>query len=441
MENGSGTGSSCPQHNVVIDGNTNVCYYGYSSQNVVLTAWVDGMVDVDATYDWYVGGQYSPNLSGFDNVYREVFSPTYNNPYVFTVKVTKSDGCSYMSEPFEVNVYDRPYATITGSADEICTGDNVALQANLHNYNDPMITYQWYGNEVNSSHALPGRTHEVETFVPTSSTDYIVKVTHLMNYGMEFCVAYDTFSVQVTECGTANSDGQPCPGTPTVADIDGNIYNTVQIGEQCWTKENMRTTRYANGTNITLNQSNGYSSSTAYRYIPNNQNNVSTYGYLYNWKAVMGNASPSDANPSGVQGICPSGWHVPSLAEWNQLTSYVSENPTYVCGENSSNIAKSLSSTVGWNSVTNDCAIGNSVEDNNATGFSALPTGSYFVQILNNSYYYTGFGTATRFWCTDQNSNNNGYSISCVFNNANANVSTVSLSYKPDAHSVRCVRN
>ena len=84
-----------------------------------------------------------------------------------------------------------------------------------------------------------------------------------------------------------------------------------------------------------------------------------TYGLLYNWKAVTRNSSSSSSNPSNVQGICPTGWHVPSDAEWTQLTNYVSSQSEYVCGNDEENIAKVLASTTGWNISTNTCAVGN----------------------------------------------------------------------------------
>ena len=171
MINGSpyGTASSdtCPQRMVMIDGNPNVCYYGINQVNINLIAWVDGIIDIDATYTWYESGQQSENPNGNnDYYYSGLYEPTYNNPYIFTVKVTQSDGCSYTSAPFMVNVYDKPYATITGTADEVCTGGEVTLRANLQNYNDPMITYQWYETEMDNAHALPSRTHEIEHLRP-----------------------------------------------------------------------------------------------------------------------------------------------------------------------------------------------------------------------------------------------------------------------------------
>ena len=140
--------------------------------------------------------------------------------------------------------------------------------------------------------------------------------------------------------------GYSCPGAATVTDYDNNTYNTVQIGNQCWMKENLRTTHYSDGTSIPMG--NSTSNTTAYYYVDNNISNVSTYGYLYNWPAVMGNSSSSSANPSGVQGICPTGWHVPSDAEWIQLSDYVGSQTQYQCSANSAYIAKALASTSGW---------------------------------------------------------------------------------------------
>lgn len=185
-------------------------------------------------------------------------------------------------------------------------------------------------------------------------------------------------------------DGQPCPGAATVTDIDGNTYNTVQIGKQCWMRENLRTTRYADGTTIPMGSASSYS--TSYRYYVNNDaTTVSTYGYLYNWCAVMHGARSSKSNPSGVQGVCPDGWHVPSNAEWTQLTNYVSSQSQYQCNGSSAYIAKALASTTGWNSSTNTCAVGNNPSANNSTGFSALPAGNY--------HGYDGdFGYYAYFW-------------------------------------------
>ena len=171
-------------------------------------------------------------------------------------------------------------------------------------------------------------------------------------------------------------DAQPCPGTPTVTDYDGNVYNTVKIGQQCWMRENLRATHFVDGVEISSGSS--ASGDIPYRYAPDNdEGNVPIYGYLYNWPAVMHGASSSGSNPSGVQGICPTGWHVPSNDEWSQLIDYISSVPAYMCNGNSSYVAKSLSATTGWAYNNSTCVVGNDMGTNNATGFSSLPVGGY----------------------------------------------------------------
>ena len=214
-----------------------------------------------------------------------------------------------------------------------------------------------------------------------------------------------------------------------VADIDGNVYKTVKLGNQVWMAENLRTTRYADGTPIPLVTA---TSSAAVRYYPNNNSaNVTDFGYLYSWYAVMKGASSSNSNPSGVQGICPDGWHVPSDAEWTELTNYVSCQSQYVCGGDEDNIAKALASEVGWNSSTYNCDVGNNPSANNATGFSARPAGNYFGN-------YNSFGYGANFWSATQ------------FNSYNAYIRYLYYGYaivyrynyiKYYGYSVRCIRN
>jgi uncharacterized protein (TIGR02145 family) len=243
-------------------------------------------------------------------------------------------------------------------------------------------------------------------------------------YGNE--VSFTTTAIPTTQ------DGQPCPSTPTLTDIDGNTYNTVQIGQQCWMKENLRTTHYANSSAI--EQGSSTSTTTPYWYYPNNDaNNMSTYGLLYNWVAVMNGASSSNNNPSGVQGLCPTGWHLPSEVEWTQLTDYVSSQNQYMCNSDIDYIAKALASTIGWNSNSNTCAVGNAPDENNATGFSAMPAGGYFVNGINNS-----FGAYAYFWSTTEHNDSRAYRLRLT--SAHAYVSH-SDNEKVGGFSIRCLKD
>lgn len=224
------------------------------------------------------------------------------------------------------------------------------------------------------------------------------------------------------------NDGQPCQGVPTLTDIEGNVYNTVQIGMQCWMKENLRTTKYPNNTVIA--QGDSYSTTAAYWYYPNNiSTNMPMYGLLYTWAAVMNGSSSSNTNPSGVQGICPNGWHLPSDAEWNQLLDYVREVAAYRCDDNSIYIAKSLSSSIGWENSDNTCAIGNQPDMNNATGFSALPAGGYY----SGGFY--SFGIIAEYW-----SSTSSHDCEFVYDRGHVVVST-SGGTAGRGFSVRCLRD
>ncbi|MBQ3751093.1 MAG: hypothetical protein II865_07320 [Bacteroidales bacterium] len=239
------------------------------------------------------------------------------------------------------------------------------------------------------------------------------------------------FSVRcLCDAATAVIDSKSCPAAPTVTDHEGNVYATVQIGDQCWMRENLRTTHYSDGASISL----GSDTSTvvAYRYYPNNDSsNVGTYGYLYNWKAVMRNSFSSKSNPSDVQGICPTGWHLPSAKEWMQLTDYLSSTSQYFCGSDNTYIAKALAATEGWCTSTNTCAVGNDLGDNNAAGFGALPAGCFA-----SIYYGAVYGT--HFWsCTESGSSiiytpYLGYNSTCVLNYHE---------HKCNGYSVRCLRD
>lgn len=114
-------------------------------------------------------------------------------------------------------------------------------------------------------------------------------------------------------------------GTTTVSDVDDNIYNTVLIGTQCWTKQNLRVKNYNDGSAIKFDASGGttgdvgetWSVQTAGAFTlyehdsTSTPSNLTKYGYLYNWFAV-----------SDVRNICPMGWRVPSDSDWNKLVIF-----------------------------------------------------------------------------------------------------------------------
>jgi uncharacterized protein (TIGR02145 family) len=182
-------------------------------------------------------------------------------------------------------------------------------------------------------------------------------------------------------------------GPSTVSDIDGNIYNTVSIGTQCWTVTNLRVRRYNDSTEIRFNNSGGSGGTTSQTWSVLNYgahtiyandsvaspSNLTTYGYLYNWYAAKGIAN---AGSTTYKNICPTGWHVPTDAELSTLESYLNTvAPTGSVGGK----MKSMGTTL-WNSPNTDAT--------DASGFSALPggfrsTGGSFSSIRNYAFFWS----------------------------------------------------
>ncbi|HHN47995.1 MAG TPA: hypothetical protein ENN08_03555 [Bacteroidales bacterium] len=220
----------------------------------------------------------------------------------------------------------------------------------------------------------------------------------------------------------------PCPGTPTLTDFDGNTYVTVQIGNQCWMASNLNTTRDANGNNIT-------------RYCYSNiVDNCEIYGGLYSWATVMNGAGSSGANPSGVQGICPTGWHVPSDAEWTQLTNYLIETYIDITSSNVGNKLKScrqVSSPLGGDCNTSEHPRWNSNATHYGTndfGFSALPGGYRY-----SDGSFSGLGSTGYWWSSTESSSTHAWYRRMI--SSNGEMSRYNLSSKTYSFSLRCLKD
>ncbi|MCL2220229.1 MAG: fibrobacter succinogenes major paralogous domain-containing protein [Chitinispirillia bacterium] len=146
--------------------------------------------------------------------------------------------------------------------------------------------------------------------------------------------------------GCDNPNGPGGGGKGSFIDSrDGKSYKTVKIGDQTWMAENLN-----------------YDASGSVCY-KNQESNCSTYGRLYDWEAVMNGAPSSTSSPSGVRGVCPEGWHMPSEAEWMTLMDFAG---------GSSKAGGKLKSAAGWDEVYEGWIESNGTDN---YGFSALPGG------------------------------------------------------------------
>jgi uncharacterized protein (TIGR02145 family) len=188
---------------------------------------------------------------------------------------------------------------------------------------------------------------------------------------------YQLFRLTVTKPDTSGIQITMVPlVTGTVTDAEGNVYQTVRIGNQEWTAENLRATKYNNGASI----------GSAYHFYNNTTDAAAKkkWGALYNWDAVK----------SGK--LAPTGWHVATDAEWDTMQNYLIAHGYNYDGTTSGNkIAKSMATKTDWPADTEDeGAIGNDVTKNNAGGFSAIPAGyryydGTFTDQGNIGYWWT----------------------------------------------------
>jgi uncharacterized protein (TIGR02145 family) len=240
-----------------------------------------------------------------------------------------------------------------------------------------------------------------------------------------------TISVLLQSC-TKDSNGNGTPVNPgTVTDASGNTYPTVTIGKQVWMAENLRTTKYRDGSNIPV-----VTSSTTWSNNWNNgsplqqpmmcwyNNDQATYtankfGALYNWYAI---------NPAtnGNKNVCPSGWHVPTDAEWTTMINLLDRN---AAGGTNINIAGGKMKSTGtqyW--------LGPNTNATNSSGWSGLPGGyrNYnvsFGSVGNYGYWWSSAGVS---------STNDAWYRVLSYNNGNVYRSSYN---KAGGFSVRCLRD
>jgi len=221
----------------------------------------------------------------------------------------------------------------------------------------------------------------------------------------------------------------------SVTDIEGNIYRTIQIGTQTWMAENLRTTKFNDGTNI-RNGAFGYDTKKygSYWWYNNDPENYrNSYGALFNWYAL------------NTGRLCPTGWHVPSDDEWKQLEVELGMTREEANSLGSiwdifferisrgTNQGDQLKATILWQSYVEG------VDDNgtNASGFSAIPCG------YKGPYGYRDFydsGLNTSWWSSTEMFGEENLAISRSLSAAESGVFRCPEDQR-SGFSVRCLKN
>ncbi|NCA74983.1 MAG: hypothetical protein EOM90_01490 [Alphaproteobacteria bacterium] len=261
------------------------------------------------TYQWKVN-----NLSVGTNSPTYTYTPadgdqvvcvlTSNQACISGNPATSNKRITVVVQPFPVSL------TISASANPVGSGTQVAFTANEVNGGANPV-YQW---KVNGNNTFSGASSY--TYIPLNNDVVTCELTSSM-----ICVTGNPATSNAITMQVA-APGGPCPGTPSVIH-GGQTYNTVQIGQQCWFKENLNI-----GVKVhpTIEQTNnGIVEKYCYDDL---ETDCSVYGGLYQWAELVQymngatNTTSWSPVPSGnVQGLCPSGWHIPSDDEWVILSN------------------------------------------------------------------------------------------------------------------------
>jgi uncharacterized protein (TIGR02145 family) len=339
---------------------------------------------------------------------------TNGNAYTFTVVATNIVGNSLASSASNsVTPSTVPGAPTIGTATEGDAQASVTFTAPVSNGGSAITGYI-----VTSS---PGNFTGTGTSSP-------ITVTGLANG-----TAY-TFTVMASNANgnslASSASNSVRPHTlSTIYDIEGNLYHIVSIGSQVWMVENLKTSKYnTTGESIGTTTTVDISGETYPKYqwaYNNDELNVATYGRLYTYYAIIDS-----------RGICPTGWHVSSDAEWTVLYYYLVDNG-YAFTPAGNDIAKAMSATSGWTADPTLGNVGNNQGSNNSSGFTGRPGG---FRKGNGLPTFSGLGDSG-YWGSSTEGNTPGVSEWWRALSYNG-----SFLYRNDygswnGYSIRCVKN
>lgn len=217
-----------------------------------------------------------------------------------------------------------------------------------------------------------------------------------------------------------------------IKDIDGNIYNPVQIGTQVWMEENLKTTKFVNGdvipTTVPAFLSMADEESPVFQWAYGGiESNVAAYGRLYTGFVVTDSRK-----------LCPKGWHVPADAEWSVLTDYLTSNGFGYQGEGD-DIGKSMAASSGWTSDPTAGNIGNDQAGNDSSGFRALPGGIRNISAPPmGTSPFSLFNKSTRWWTSPESNADSAWVRGLSYNSGIVERKKYNMK---NGFSVRCLRD
>ncbi len=411
--NSDGSDSETKNNYIIVSASGTAPVAGFTANQTSIVegenvSFTDQSVNTPVSWSWAFG---DGGISTSQNPTHQ-----YNNAgtYSVTLTATNSFGSDTETKNNYITVSASGSAPVTGfTADKTSITEGQTVNFTDQSLNGP-TSWSWiFGDGGTSSSQNPSYQYNTEG-------TYNVTLTATNSFGEDTETKNNYITVE---------SEQP----ETVTDIDGNEYNTVQIGDQVWMSENLSTTRYSDGNALVDGTgaddiTDDYTTKYYFAYA-DNQSNVVTYGRLYTWAAVMNGATTSNSNPSGVQGVCPTGWHVPGDSEWKQLEMHLDmtqseADDTDWRGTNEGSELKEKGTTH-WTSPNTGAS--------NESGFTALPGG---LRLSDGTFGSIGDGAT--FWLSTQYNSSWAWYRTLWYGNED-----IHRNYwgKDSGRSVRCVKD
>ncbi len=388
------TCSSYTSDNVTISVSQNtIC----SGENVTVTALPDNG-GLDPSFKWIVNGiRVGDNGPSLD------FQPSEGDSIrcIMTSSVPCAANPSISNTIImAVNPVLPVSISINASANPFMPGSTVIFTATTLNQGTSPV-YQWKINGINV-----GNNSNSYAYTPVNGDSVWCVLTSNAQCG----IGSPAISNKIM---MTTSPGFPCPGIPTVTHA-GKVYNTVQIGSQCWLRENMNVGTFINGAQ---NQTNN---GTIEKYCyDNSESNCATYGGLYQWYEMM-----NYTNDEGGQGICPDGWHIAMNSEWDTLGAFL--GGYYEAGGKMKSTGTIEEGTGLWYQPNEGAT--------NESGFSGYPSGFWY-----NGFY--ALGEQTIYW-TSTSYNNLGSNRQMVNYNSHLHANSIPGGLvKNHGFPARCIKN
>lgn len=346
---------------------------GYSGWDVSVYNSISNLVNVKMITEFSSGISFKiASEKVRDELYYSFWQRLINSDKI--TQLNSFEDIQVISDPFYLvePVDNRPIAAFTASPTTVVISESV--QFTDQSSNDPSIWSWNFGDGETSSTQNPSHAYSAKGV-------YTVSLTVMNDYGSDTETKTDYISVKESGSGNGDIIFNPNLTYGDVTDIEGNSYKTIKIGTQTWMAENLKTTKFNNGTSIPLVKDSSVwigLSTPAYCWYENDISYKNLYGTLYNWYSVC-------TITNGGKNVCPNGWHVPDEVEWTTLYDYLG-------GRNKAIFKLKETGTTHWPSPNTGAT--------NESGFTALPSGFRY------GYFgsFAGFGGWSEWWSSSDSS-------------------------------------